>query len=353
MIRFAVPSALVLFLTMSVHADPGVPDIASISPSSGPVAGGTEVTIRGENFSTTSCPPGWSCDPVYVSFGGVLASNVRVLDAGTLVATTPANLPGNVRVTVERPAYYHGPSIVRFTYAGSPDTAFDRILVPVASLSNGALGTRWASVLSVGSASTPIQFFGVRITCSFPACPYPEVPVMNASATHYWRVNTVATGPAFIYVPREQLNDVSVLLRVVELSRQKTSFGTAIPLPHERQFTSGRIVLNDFPWETGFRLNLRIYGLTPGDASVKVYRTGSTVPWETMVSLSTPLSLFDAPNASLTVFGDEWGTPFHIAVDPVTPGLKIWGFLTATNNESQNVTVISPTTFRGLASQDN
>ena len=72
----------------------GPPTVTAVSPSSGPTAGGTTVTISGTNFApnTTS-----------VKFGTAAASNVVVTSASSLTVTSPAG-SGTVDVKVTTPA---------------------------------------------------------------------------------------------------------------------------------------------------------------------------------------------------------------------------------------------------------
>jgi hypothetical protein len=58
----------------------GVPFINSIGPSSGPISGGTIVTIKGANFTSQST----------VTFDGKAAQSVNFVDSSTLTATTPS-----------------------------------------------------------------------------------------------------------------------------------------------------------------------------------------------------------------------------------------------------------------------
>jgi hypothetical protein len=67
-----------------------VPTVTSVSPNSGPIAGGTGVTITGTNFASGAT----------VKFGTVAASNVIVVSATQITATTPAGTAGPVTVTV-------------------------------------------------------------------------------------------------------------------------------------------------------------------------------------------------------------------------------------------------------------
>jgi hypothetical protein len=68
------------------------PSITSISPASGAKTGATLVTIRGGGFSTAV--------PVTLTFGGVAATDVTVVDAVTLTARTPAHAAGKVDVAI-------------------------------------------------------------------------------------------------------------------------------------------------------------------------------------------------------------------------------------------------------------
>jgi formylglycine-generating enzyme required for sulfatase activity len=68
--------------------------VSGVSPSSGPPTGGTTITIRGTNLLGVSS----------VRIGGVLATNVQVVDASTVTAVTPAGAAGARDVTVSTPS---------------------------------------------------------------------------------------------------------------------------------------------------------------------------------------------------------------------------------------------------------
>ena len=72
----------------------GASTVTSVTPDTGPVAGGTTVTVAGSNFV-----PG-----VVVSFGGVPGTGVTLNATGTsLQVTSPAESAGSVDVTVTNP----------------------------------------------------------------------------------------------------------------------------------------------------------------------------------------------------------------------------------------------------------
>jgi len=67
-----------------------LPTVTSVSPNSGPAAGGTAVTITGANFAAGAT----------VTFGTTAATNVAVVNSATITATAPAGSAGAVTVTV-------------------------------------------------------------------------------------------------------------------------------------------------------------------------------------------------------------------------------------------------------------
>jgi hypothetical protein len=86
------------------------PTVGSVSPGSGPIAGGTGVTIGGSNFASGAA----------VTFGGTAATNVVVVSATQITATTPAHAAGAVTVTVTNADTQSGSLANGFTYNGAP-----------------------------------------------------------------------------------------------------------------------------------------------------------------------------------------------------------------------------------------
>ena len=66
------------------------PTITSLSRTSGPVAGGTKVTIAGTGFSTVQS----------VKFGTTTAKSFTVSSSTSIIATSPAHAAGQVRISV-------------------------------------------------------------------------------------------------------------------------------------------------------------------------------------------------------------------------------------------------------------
>jgi hypothetical protein len=99
--------------------DAGTPvpavQVTSISPVSGPIAGGTTVTIRGSGFMAGAT----------VTMGGVAASGIVVTGLTSLTAVTGANATGLADVTVTVPGPYSA------TYSATLSQAFFYVPPPV------------------------------------------------------------------------------------------------------------------------------------------------------------------------------------------------------------------------------
>ncbi|MEO5821029.1 MAG: DUF5719 family protein [Vicinamibacteraceae bacterium] len=106
----SIPSAQVSYL---VPATPAGPTVTSVSPTSGPTAGGTVITITGTNFATGAT----------VRVGGTLASGITLLSSTQLRATTPAGSAGAQAVQVTNTSGASATLAGAFTYtapASSP-----------------------------------------------------------------------------------------------------------------------------------------------------------------------------------------------------------------------------------------
>jgi IPT/TIG domain len=106
------------------------PTVTSITPSSGSTAGGTEVTISGENF----------IDRATVTFGGVEATGVTV---ASITATTPANDAVTVDVTVTNPDGQSATLSNGFTY---------KYTITSSAGSNGAITPLGETLVAAGGS---------------------------------------------------------------------------------------------------------------------------------------------------------------------------------------------------------
>jgi hypothetical protein len=85
------------------------PTVTGVTPTQGPVAGGTPVDVNGTGFQNGAA----------VRFGGLSAANATVVSATKITATTPAGTAGAVTVSVENPDGQKGQMANGFTYSAT------------------------------------------------------------------------------------------------------------------------------------------------------------------------------------------------------------------------------------------
>ncbi len=120
-----------------------VPTVTAVSPTSGPAAGGTLVTITGTNFQTGAV----------VTIGGVAATSVTFVNSTTITAVTPAAVPGAPpasTVTVTNPGGASGSLASGFTYLPTPvaATATSSTVPDVAVDSQGRVHVVWMETIA-------------------------------------------------------------------------------------------------------------------------------------------------------------------------------------------------------------
>ena len=139
--------------TFQLAVTAAAPTVASISPTSGPIAGGTSVTLTGTGFTGTTGAGG-------VRFGGTNATSYTVNSDTQITAVSPAHAAGVVDVTVTAPGGTSATSASdQFTYVAPPVAssftasalAYD---VSGATFSVAAHATNSPTSYAVGSATT-------------------------------------------------------------------------------------------------------------------------------------------------------------------------------------------------------
>jgi hypothetical protein len=143
-----------------------VPSVTSVSPTSGPTAGGTSVTINGAGFSGATA----------VNFGPTAATTFTVNSSSKITATAPKESAGTVDITVTTPggasatsaadqySYTNGPSVAAITPASGPTAGGTSVTITGANFTGATavkFGTTNATTFTVNS--------GIKITATAPA----------------------------------------------------------------------------------------------------------------------------------------------------------------------------------------
>ncbi len=124
------------------------PALDSISPTDGPAAGGTTVTLTGTGLTGTTA----------VTFDGVPATGVLVVNDSTVTATTPLHVAGAVDVSVTTP--FGSDTLANaFTYVAAPT------LTAVTPDTGPATGATPVTLTGTGlTGTTAVTFDGVPAT---------------------------------------------------------------------------------------------------------------------------------------------------------------------------------------------
>lgn len=248
------------------------------------------------------------------------------------------------------------------------EAPLQKVLIPVYTTDPipGINGSSWITDLRMSNfGDETVAAEGIWWECFLPECGNLPAPLEPGVSFRPIVQNTDGSlRGVFIYLNAVGADQIGIGLRFRDLSRQATTGGTELPAPREAAFRSGTFALVDVPVTDGFRQTLRIYEFdgTPRDASVRVrvyridpskeqpYGDPDELLGESVVTLSFAPPFgprFDHPGyaevsdlSTLAPLGDA--EHLRLEIEPVTPELKLWAFVTVIHNETQHATVISP-----------
>jgi hypothetical protein len=131
---------------------PAPPAVTGVSPTSGPVGGGTTVTITGSGFTGATG----------VMFGTIPATNAAVVSDTTITAVSPAGTAGVSDVTVSTPSGTSSPVTAdQFTYTSGATPA----ITAVSPASGPSTGGTTVTITGTGfTGATKVTFGGVAAT---------------------------------------------------------------------------------------------------------------------------------------------------------------------------------------------
>jgi hypothetical protein len=265
-------------------------------------------------------------------------------------------------------------SLLCATVAAADDpVSYERVLLPVVVKGEvpGALGSRWTtqvSILNNSGQDVDVKGYvtaprGCPILCNPSPLTRPAIAFYPAIASP-----GAVTQGAILLLDRRFSDSVEVHLRVQDISRQSQTWGTEVPVVREKGLYQGTLNLLDIPIGVAFRQTLRVYDVDARpDAVVRVrfYRVNPATDTTSEVLDPAPPDLLVAERTVHLITEQRIGTPAYdlgyaeisnvgvlpelqnvdrirIEVTSLTTGLRFWGFVSVTNNDTQHVTVISP-----------
>jgi formylglycine-generating enzyme required for sulfatase activity len=286
-----------------------LPAVTGVSPNTGATVGGTSVTLTGTHFTGASS----------VTFSGIAATNLVVVNATTITCTTPARAASSSSVLVTTPGGTNAANTL-FTYLAPPeDRASPNGLFMLRFQSDGNVSVRrtspdayfWDAINSAswfsGIASNFVFFYqnGIiqRINQNSGALIDEHVIQVNVSGSTYIGVNNAGQVEIFPTDP------TTVLPTLTNLSPNTgtTVGGTSVTLTGTyltgaTSVTFGGTAATSFNVVNGSTITCTTPAGAAGNASVQVTTPGGTNAANTLFTYVTP------PPPTLTSVSPAAGT---------------------------------------------
>lgn len=220
------------------------------------------------------------------------------------------------------------------------------VLLPISGPPvRGAHGSTWVVEHALHNDGDATAWMG-RSDCMLGYCGDPYEP------GHSYRIRPTATNAGYLVlgVQAGDASRIHVTTIVRDTSRLVEPWGTTIPSARPADFRD-RLQLIDIPVDEGFRLTLRVYRRPddPAGSYAFVVRVFAMAENETRTLLQPdrllfeqvyPASFYLLLNSLETMVPADAGR-LRIEVTE-TSGKPVWGFGSATNSDTQHVTIFAP-----------
>lgn len=360
MLLRTLTAAVLLLVSLSVHAQDPPPEIAQVTPTFG--GAGTRITISGSGLygPAEAC---LSCPIVPRVLIGHREAQVVTSNPNTIVAIVPEMplglYPVSVRVNARTAVAPRGSW---FAYGGrAANDRYERVLFPVVidGEQPGARGSRWVTeVTGRNDAATDIRILQGPTQC--PAGQPCRIPVYGRARTTFEPAlePLVNGGGAFLYIEQTTTArpPVAFTLRIRDVSRDAEGWGSELPVVHEREAYINRpIPLLDIPAGGNSRAMLRLYdfdGPFGTTARVRVFAHDTNqqladvnvqLPGVPMIAIPMLPPVPGYAQADLGTLLPAGFAPGRVRVLVEGPrDSRMWAFVSITNNTTQQVTTVTP-----------
>jgi hypothetical protein len=228
----------------------------------------------------------------------------------------------------------------------------------------GAFGSIWVTELAIANtADVPITVFGFSTPCGF-ECTTVPAPIPPRTTIFTGEIDNCVPSHAHILITdRTSADNIFLTLRTHDRSRDDKAWGSIVPVLRERdRFTTAFSIVN-VPVGPRFRALLRLYAMNASAAAgvrvrfLTVDPNPTHVGPDALISEVTPAFSSPGPQSSLTFCPAYAEIPLssqpsllsasQIRLEIVpngssAPAQQYWGFVSVTNNDTQEVSIISP-----------
>jgi Domain of unknown function DUF11 len=241
---------------------------------------------------------------------------------------------------------------------------FARVLVPVLADETPGARATWTSHVSAMTLEQDATLFFCTLQCDAGGACMSQcrsssngLTLVAGRTERIWPGTLPGAAPqgTMVYLPRDAAPRTTFSARLSS-SRSSEARGVELPIVHESEFRTDRLVIPSIRLDAGHRFLLRVYDpdAVPGSAvTIRLFEgLLSRVLNEVTLPLATrPDTVFSLPESP----GYTQTAAIFDAVLPATgsrdvgleiiglrPGQKIWAFVSATENAGEHVTLITP-----------
>jgi hypothetical protein len=274
-----------------------------------------------------------------LTIGGVTVPANSEVD-GALFANAPPHAPGVVDVVVNATngTVTSKAALIYYDPAAADPAVFEPILFPLSFQGPGAFGSQWTTESFI-SANSAAAFFRDPLPCTGCSTTF----TLGTSRL----INDGNPWGHVLYALRGTTEVLDFASRIRDTSRQAITAGTEVPVVRERDFRA-RLRFMNIPADPKYRVTLRLWALgdfpqyTVGVDSIPALQNGLSL---TRIS-GTSMWFGSMDVTSLVAQGSGNPTALLVSPSPFSPSSNgppppIWGMLSITNNDTQQVTIVS------------
>jgi hypothetical protein len=235
-----------------------------------------------------------------------------------------------------------------------PLSELQRVLLPI-TVTNvpGAFGSTWTSELRLFTHTGLPLVFPLRPAGCEPACNEPIQGIPDTVFLEgFFATQPGETGGSWLYVEKPAVDQTVITLTL----RENSHLFTQIPTVRENEFFDSPVNILAVPYNPSTRLTLRVYANEDAAGAAVRCRVHDEFPdavlFDQVVPLSVTQRFFTIPVMSFALrpaYGQlSWqpvDTPrlghVRVEITPLTPGLRYWAFLSATDNATQQTVILT------------